>query len=203
MKQRELSIEREIQYMIKYQLTADELFVLKLIFYAQDGHDEYISMFFSECQLGQSLRSILHSLQLKGIINKSYVIPEEGSVFKAGDVDLNKNAVSQFVQHSTDMGIELFETYPMYTVINGRTFSLRNITKHFKDLDDMCWKYGKMIKFNQQKHEEILELLEYGKENDLIHSGIGDFILSQGWLALETYRDEGLGYYDNTTLINT
>jgi hypothetical protein len=60
-----------------------------------------------------------------------------------------------------------------------------------------------MIKFNQQKHEEILELLEYGKENDLIHSGIGDFILSQGWLALETYRDEGLGYYDNTTLINT
>lgn len=189
--------------MIKYQLTADELFVLRLIFYAQEGHDEYISMFFSECQLGHSLRSILESLQVKGIINKSYVVPEEGSVFKAGDVDLNKTAVGQFMQHSTDMGMELFETYPTYTVINGRTFSLRNITKNFKDLDDMCWKYGKMIKFNQQKHEEIIELLEYGKENDLIHSGICDFILSQGWVALETYRDEGLGYFDNTTLINT
>ena len=188
--------------MIKYQLTADELFVLRLIFYAQEGHSEYISMFFSECQLGFSLRSILSSLQTKGIINKSYSIPEEGTVFKADDVDLNKNAVNQFLQHSTDMGMELFEAYPAYTTINGRTFSLRNITKNFKDLDDMCWQYGRMIKFDQRKHEEILELLEYAKENDLIHSGICDFILSQGWLALELYRDEGMGYFDNTTLIN-
>lgn len=198
-----MSIEREIQYMIKYQLTADELFVLRLIFYAQEGHDEYISMFFTECQLGFSLRTILESLQSKGIINKSYVIPEEGSVFKADDVDLNKNAVGQFLQHSTDMGMELFEAYPAYTIIQGRNFSLRNITKSFRDLDDMCWQYGKMIKFNRQKHEEILGLLEYGKENNLIHSGICDFILSQGWRALETYLEEGLGYYDNTTLINS
>ena len=62
------------------------------------------------------------------------------------------------------MVMELFEAYPAYTNINGRTFSLRNITKSFKDLDDMCWKYGRMIKFDQRKHEEILELLEYAKE---------------------------------------
>lgn len=202
MKQFELSIDREIKYMIKYQLTADELFVLRLIFYAQEGHSEYLTTFFTECQLGLSLREILASLQTKGIINKSYTIPAEGTVFQADDVDLNKNAVNQFFQHSIDLGMELFEAYPAYTNINGRTFSLRNITKNFKDLDDMCWQYGRMIKFDQRKHEEILELLEYAKENDLIHSGICDFILSQGWLALELYRDEGMGYFDNTTLIN-
>lgn len=202
MKQFELSIDREIKFMIKYQLTADELFVLRLIFYAQEGHNEYIMTFFNECQLGTSLRDILKSLQIKGIINKSYTIPKEGAVFNADDVDLNKNIVNQFLQHSIDLGMELFEAYPAYTNINGRTFSLRNITKNFKDLDDMCWQYGRMIKFDQRKHEEILELLEYAKENDLIHSGICDFILSQGWLALELYRDEGMGYFDNTTLIN-
>lgn len=202
MKQFELSIDREIKYMIKYQLTADELFVLRLIFYAQEGHSEYLTTFFNECQLGFSLREILTSLQTKGIINKSYTIPAEGTVFQADDVDLNKNAVNQFFQHSIDLGMELFEAYPAYTNINGRIFSLRNITKNFKDLDDMCWQYGRMIKFDQRKHEEILELLEYAKENDLIHSGICDFILSQGWLALELYRDEGMGYFDNTTLIN-
>lgn len=202
MKQFELSIDREIKYMIKYQLTADELFVLKLIFFAQEGHSEYITTFFTECQLERPLREILASLQTKGIINKSYTIPEEGTVFKAEDVDLNKNSVNQFLQHSIDLGMELFEAYPAYTNINGRTFSLRNITKNFKDLDDMCWQYGRMIKFDQKKHEDILELLEYAKENDLIHSGICDFILSQGWLALELYRDEGMGYFDNTTLIN-
>lgn len=202
MKQFELSIDREIKYMIKYQLTADELFVLRLIFYAQEGHSEYLTTFFNECQLGFSLREILTSLQTKGIINKSYTIPAEGTVFQADDVDLNKNAVNQFFQHSIDLGMELFEAYPAYTNINGRIFSLRNITKNFKDLDDMCWQYGRMIKFDQRKHEEILELLEYAKENDLIHSGICDFILSQGWIALELYRDEGMGYFDNTTLIN-
>ena len=88
-----MSIDREIKFMIKYQLTADELFVLRLIFYAQEGHDEYISMFFTECQLSFSLKTILASLQSKGIINKSYVIPEEGTVFKPQDVEFNNDAV--------------------------------------------------------------------------------------------------------------
>jgi hypothetical protein len=115
-KQFELSIDREIKYMIKYQLTADELFVLRLIFYAQEGHGEYISTFFSECQLGSSLRSILNSLQAKGIINKSYSIPEEGTVFKADDVDLNKNAVNQFLQHLIILQIKLVLHYSMYNI---------------------------------------------------------------------------------------
>ena len=190
MKKNEMSIDREIQFMIKYQLTADELFVLRLIFYAQEGHDEYISMFFAECQLGHSLKSILQSLQAKGIINKSYVVPEDGSVFNAADVDLDESAVSQFLQHSTDIGMELFEAYPAWTTINGRRFSLRNISKNFRDLDDMCWHYGKAIQFDRQKHEEILDLLEYGKTENLIHSGLADFIISHGWLAIEAYKNE-------------
>ena len=190
MKKNEMSIDREIMFMTKYQLTADELFVLRLIFYAQEGHDEYLSSFFSECQLGHSLKSILQSLQAKGIINKSYVVPEDGSVFNAADVDLDESAVSQFLQHSTDIGMELFEAYPAWTTINGRTFSLRNISKNFRDLDDMCWHYGKAIQFDRQKHEEILDLLEYGKAENLIHSGLTDFIISHGWLAIDAYKNE-------------
>lgn len=189
-----MSIDREIQFMIKYQLSADELFVLRLIFYAQEGHDEYISIFFRDCQLGHSLKSILQSLQAKGIINESYVVPEEGCVFNAADVDLNVSAVSQFLQHSTDMGMELLEAYPAWTTINGRTFSLRNISKNFRDLDDMCWHYGKAIQFDRQKHEEILDLLEYGKAENLIHSGLADFIISHGWLSIEAYKNEIKNY---------
>ena len=185
-----MSIDREIMFMTKYQLTADELFVLRLIFYAQEGHEEYLSKFFSECQLGHSLKTILQSLQRKGIISESYVVPEEGSVFKAADVELNESVVSQFLQHSQDMGMELFETYPASTVINGRTFSLRNISKNFKSLDDMCWHYGCAIKFDRKKHEEILDLLEYGKAENLIHSGLADFIISHGWLAIDAYKNE-------------
>jgi hypothetical protein len=65
----------------------------------------------------------------------------------------------------------------------------------------MCWQYGKMIRFNQQKHEEIMELLEFGKENNLIHSGISDFILSQGWMALQVYKDEDMGVMNTNELL--
>jgi hypothetical protein len=197
----ELSIDREIQFMIKYQLTPDEFFLMKLIFFAQEGQEQYISQFANECGFERSIREILTSLQNKGVINKSYVIPQAGEVFNPQDVDFNKNVLNQFFQHSQDLGMELFEAYPPFTIINGKTFSLRNISKNFKDLDDMCWNYGRAIRFSQQKHEEIMELLEFGKENNLIHSGISDFILSQGWLALQVYKDEDMGVMNTNELL--
>ena len=63
----ELSIEREIDFMIRYGLTPDELFLIKLIWYAQDGHNEYLSEYFSENQLTLELRDVLISLQKKGM----------------------------------------------------------------------------------------------------------------------------------------
>lgn len=201
MKTFELSIDREIQFMIKYQLTPDEFFLMKLIFFAQEGQDKYISQFANECGFEKPIREILTSLQNKGVINKSYVIPQAGEIFNPQDVDFNKTVLNQFFQHSQDLGMELFEAYPPFTIINGKTFSLRNISKNFKDLDDMCWQYGRAIRFNQQKHEEIMELLEFGKENNLIHSGISDFILSQGWMALQVYKDEDMGVMNTNELL--
>ena len=201
MKTFELSIDREIQFMIKYQLTPDEFFLMKLIFFAQEGQEKYISQFANECGFEKPIREILTSLQNKGVINKSYVIPQAGEVFNPQDVDFNKTVLNQFFQHSQDLGMELFEAYPPFTIINGKTFSLRNISKNFKDLDDMCWNYGRAIRFNQQKHEEIMELLEFGKENNLIHSGISDFILSQGWMALQVYKDEDMGVMNTNELL--
>ena len=201
MHQLEMSIDREIEFMIKYQLTADELFLIKLIFYAQEEHPEYLSMFFSQNQLGYEIIDLLHSLQDKGMINKSYKIPEKGSVFNPRDVELNKRALDSLLQHSQDMGMELFNEYPPFIIINGKTFSLRNIAKNYKSFDDFCWDYGKNIKFNQEKHNQILELVKYGKENNLINSGICDFIISHQWETIELLRDEGFGTFDTNELI--
>ena len=46
-----------------------------------------------------------------------------------------------------------------------------------------------------------MELLEFGKENNLIHSGISDFILSQGWTALQVYKDEDMGIMNTNELL--
>lgn len=201
MKNLELSIEREIDFLIKYNLTPDELFLIKLIWYAQDGHDEYLSEYFSENQLTLELRDVLLSLQKKGIINKTYEVPEKGNILNPNDVDFNKNVVNSFLKHSQTLGMELFETYPASIIINGRTFSLRNITKLYKSLDEMCFEYGKAIKFNPDIHKEVLELLEWGKENNHINSGLCDFIASHQWLTLQELRDNGAETFNTNELI--
>lgn len=197
----ELSLERELDFMIKYGLTADELYLIRLIFLAQDGHEEYLNKFFKECSLGSPILALLTSLQQKGVINKSYTIPPQGTVFEPKDVEFNKQIIKGFLQHSEDMGMELFQAYPAMTVINGKTFSLRNIAKFYKSFDDFTFAYGKEIKFDPIKHQEILDILEWAKENNLVHSGLGDFIISRRWLDYQEMRDGGMGTFNTNELI--
>lgn len=197
----ELSLDREIDFMNKYGLTADELFLMRLIFLAQEDRDDYLKKFFGENALGLPITDLLKSLQEKGVINRSYQIPKKGTVFKPKDVEFNKQVLKGFLQHSEDLGMELFENYPNSTVINGKTFSLRNIAKFYKSFDEFCFAYGKEIKFDPKKHSEILELLEWGKENNLINSGISDFIISRRWIDLEEMRNGGMGTFNTNELI--
>lgn len=137
-----ISIEREMEFMIKYGLTPDEMYLIQLIFMAQNDHPEYLNRFYSQGEFTTDLRQTLQSVQNKGIINKSYKIPTKGSVFNPADVDFNKNILKTYMQHSQDLGMELFMAYPSTTTINNRVFSLRNIAKVYSSMDDFCFAYG-------------------------------------------------------------
>lgn len=201
MKNIEFDIEKEIDFMIEYQLTADELFTIKLVFYAHEGHPELMSRFFDQGQLTNELRDIIKSLQEKQVILKSYKIPEKGSVFNPSDVEFNKVCLKKLYQHSMDLGMELFEAYPPYTTIDGRVFSLRNITKLYRSLDELCWRYGKVIKWDLDTHQKVMDLLQYATENDLIRSGICDFIESKQWQTIQVMKDNEIGSYNGFELV--
>ena len=197
----ELSFDREIELMTKYQIFAEELLFVKLVFLAQEGHPEYLSKYFGQMPLKGAPRDTIKSLQEKGVINKSYKIPEKGQTFNPKDVDFNKNFMKSYLQHSYDMGMELLMSYPMFTIINGKQFSLRNISKQFKNLDDFAFSYGKSIQFSISKHQEILELLEWGKEVNVINYGIVEFTSSLKWLELKELRESGLTTFNTSELI--
>ena len=201
MHQVELSIEREIQFMNKYQLTPDEFFLMKLIFLAQEEHEEYLSMYFTQNQLNNDIRTVLETLQNKGVINKTYKIPPKGTEFNPQDVDFNKRVIEQLYHHSQDLGMELFDAYPAYTNINGKMFSLRNIAKNFKSFDEFAFTYGKSIKFNEQEHKRVLSLLEWAKENGHVTSGICDFVISQQWRTYELLKDGDFGIFNTNELV--
>lgn len=197
-----MSIDRELDFMIKYSLLPEELLIIKLIFLAQEDHSEYLSKYFSQMPLKGTPRDTLLSLQEKGIINKSYKIPAVGTAFNPKDVDFNKVVVKSFMQHSGDMGMELFMNYPSFVNINGRNCSLKNISKSFKSMDDFCFAYGKSIKFNPDMHLRVMNALEFGKENSLLHYGISEFVISLKYLEIEELKLSGnLNGYNTSELL--
>ena len=185
----DLSVDREIDFMLAYGLTADELFVIKLIFYAQDGHDEYIKRYFNECHLTLDLVDILQSLQDKGIILKSYKIPAKNAVFNPVDVEFGQLFKKNFNMHSWDMGMDIFNMYPTFLGSDGNRYSAKNIAKHFKSMDDFCFAYGKSIKFNPEVHQKVLDILQWAIENNEISYGICEFVISMKWRELEQIKE--------------
>ena len=187
--------------MIKNKLTADELFLIKLILYAKEGQDTLIKKYFTSAGLSKPLREVLTDLQDKGIITKAYIIPEKNTIFNPTDVKFNKNFIKQLYQNSQDLGMELFEKYPAFVVINNTTYPLRNITKLYKSFDEFCFKYAEAINFNLEKHEEVLKLVEDAADSNLININIASFVGSHGWEDLKAMKEKDLGTFNTNTLL--
>jgi hypothetical protein len=87
------------------------------------------------------------------------------------------------------MGKELFEAYPPFININGKFAPLRDISKRFASLDDFFFFYGVQIGNNPEKHQEVLEVLNWAKENGHINFGITNFVISHQWEALKLLKE--------------
>ena len=161
---------------IAYNLTFDEFFLIYMTLLARDeeGHAEYISKWFSNGG-NNRLKDLFNSLKEKGIIHKSYN-PE---VYNPNDVEFNKNFIKGWYKQSGEMGQELFDKYPSYVEIKGRLYSLKNISKKFYSLDEFYFYYSASIGHNPEKHKEVIELLKWAKEKNLINFNILEFCASQ------------------------
>lgn len=174
---------------IAYNLTFDEFFLVYMTLLARDeeNHEEYINKWFSNGGKDR-LRDLFNSLKNKGIIHKDY----NPDIYNPNNVEFNKNFLKGWYKQSGEMGQELFNEYPPFLSINGRLMSLRNIAKKFYSLDDFYFYYSATIGHNPDKHKEIIELVKWGKENDLIRVGILEFIASHKWDELKYLKENNM-----------
>ncbi|MBQ0113506.1 MAG: hypothetical protein KBT03_10275 [Bacteroidales bacterium] len=148
--------------MNKFQLTAEELLFVYLIFISQseNGNPEEHRYLFKKWYVSggnKRLKSLFESLQEKGVILKSYKPIDE---FDPDEVELNSSFVKQYFKLTGELGLQLYNAYPISTWINGRNVSLRNVTKKFLDLNQFAFWYATTIGHNLQKHKEIMEILD-------------------------------------------
>ena len=184
-------IENELLMLERYNLTPEEWLVTRLLILANvdEGNAGPLKRYLQIPGIN-SFRDTLIDLQKKGVIKQTYRIPKSGERFIPEDVDLNKVFMKQFYKCSGILGQELFLEYPEYIISGGVRYILNNITKNYNSLEELYYDYGRIIKFNPETHKEIMELLRFGKENNLISYGICEFIKSMKWITIKKMKED-------------
>lgn len=199
-----MSIDEQLNILEKYGLNPIELFIVNLIFLTQEGYEEpYLLRYLKIPENKENFRPTLLKLQDKGIILKSYKIPEKGSKFDPLEIPLNQNFFKTFWKSSFELGKELFETYPMFVNINGITYSLRSIAKKFNSLEDFYRFYGKSISWNLDKHKEIIDLINWEQQNNIgfLRMSLSSFVIEQKWNELKALKDGDVANINFDTLV--
>jgi len=96
------------------------------------------------------------------------------------------------------MGKELFDAYPISTVVNNIEYKLRRISKKFDSLEDAYRAYGKAISWNPETHNKVIELVKQGINNNYQFTTLGDFIVDRDWLNMEAMSTDGI--MNNTSM---
>lgn len=195
MKNLTINLNEEVAILEKYRITPTELRFIQTLLMLQDERDEDVFQKYIEALRSCSIRvrEVIQSLQNKGIILKSFSLPNEGQAFSPYSIPLNKNFVKNIYKSSFEMGKELFEEYPQFGIIGNSTVPLRTVAKHFDSLEDCYYRYGKIIKWNEERHNHIIELVQWAKENNILNCSLSSFVINNGWIDLEALKNGDSG----------
>lgn len=193
-----LTLEEEVTLLDKYGLIPNELFFIRILLILQDENNEELFSNYIKIlkDSGINLRDFLLNLQEKEIILKSWKIPKEGQQFDPFSIPINKNFLKNLYKASFELGKELFETYPQFGTIQNNLVPLRGISKHFDSLEDCYFRYGKCIGWSSEKHNHIIELVKWAKDNNILNMSLSSFVINNSWLDLEAMKEGNAGNYD-------
>lgn len=202
------TIEEDLQLMQAYDLTVEELFLVKLLFLAKEenGRQPHIFEYFIKCKHnGLPLETLSHLAEKEILVKEN--LPKKGDKFVADNILFKDSFIKKWFVYSHHAGKELMEIYPNYMQLaNGELLPAKNISKHYNSLEAFYAAYGKLIKHSLKTHEKVLNLIRWAKDTNLIKYGIAEFVLSKKWEVLEDdYQkyNSGIfeGTYDNKNLI--
>lgn len=107
------------------------------------------------------------------------------------EFEATEKAVRFFFDAPTHFGEELYEAYPDFAETgDGKRYPLKMFDRDMEELFDA---YAGAIGNNRAKHRDVLSLLEWAEERDMIDMGLQKFVFSRYWQILrkekETERD--------------
>ena len=70
------------------------------------------------------------------------------------------------------------------------------MSRKFDSLEDAYFKYGKAIGWSIERHNHILDLVNWSKEYNIINYTLASFIIDQRWLELEALQSGNMANID-------
>ena len=191
-----LTIEDELLILNKYRITPNELmFIRTLLILQEDANEELFKTYIEILHNSNiQIRELITRLQAKGIILKSFKVPNPGEAFDPYSIPINKPFLKNLFKSSFEIGKELFEVYPQFGNINGCVVPLRTVAKKFDSLEDCYARYGKEIKWNPEIHSTIIDLVKWAKDNNILNCS---FLLCLQYLSLNSFQHELKSFLDN------
>lgn len=187
-----LELKQQLVFCEKYKIDANQLLLLEIILIAQEGDDaELVQLYFQSEAKGSLLEQLIR-LQEVGVILKSYKLPKKGERLDLFSIPINRNLVKDFYKCSFELGKELFEEYPQFGFINGNPVGIRSVSKKFDSLEDFYRFYGKTIRWKQETHDHIIELVKWARENNILRVSLCNFVIDHRWDELEALRNGDL-----------
>lgn len=177
-----LDLDKELEVMSKFKLNAEQWYLLRCLFIAKFEEDtSYLTKYIKECSREGITSELLQNLKDKNILSKKYKVPKRGETLSLEQIDFHQPFINKYLRTSNEMGQELFDAYPSYLIMdNGKHLPARNLVSKvvFKSMNDFFIFYCKQIKYNAEKHDLIMQSLDWAKKSDMVNSSIVEYVIS-------------------------
>ena len=180
-----LNLNDEIVLLRDFNINPTELYIIRLIIDAQESKDDTAVKEYMELPTPPKFADTIKSLQSKNIITSQVNL----TYFEYGEYKFNSALIKNIRRSSFKLGEELFNVYPQWGHINGQAIALRSVARKFNSLEDSYRFYSKAIGWSNKKHQEILELVQWAKERDLINFSLCNFMINNSWIDLKAMKD--------------
>lgn len=165
-----------VSFLCKHKMTGDQ-FLFCCLIYERDIAGLYKIV----QERGQFDKNEIRDLEDRGYVINSNTGDE---AFHDG-YEITEKFIEEIYGQKSSMWEEILELYPQFIF-----FDNKRIPAQSADLDALRIIYSSKIQRNVKKHKEIMELLKYAVDNDLISMGIDKWIRGEQWKAIKAIKTD-------------
>jgi hypothetical protein len=172
-----IEIDKYVDFITEHKLSEHQFLILWLI-NAKDGKNiaKYRKTF-----------DTFNTDEIKELITRGWIddfglVEDNIRTYNIYDFIVTNKFTETVYIDSFDAGDELIDTYPNWVMIKNIRVSAKSC-----DHDELISLYGKILKNNRNKHNDIIRLVQSMKElhNGYAPMGIEKFVKSRHWTILE------------------